>query len=90
MVNDVTVSCRSLTKRYRQGDVEVHALDDLSLEIPQHDFACLSGPSGSGKSTLLNVIGGLDTPSSGEVYLSGQRLDTMSKGELADLRLNHR
>jgi len=88
-MTDITVSCRNLSKIYQQGDTQVHALDDLSLEIPKHDFACLSGPSGSGKSTLLNMIGGLDLPSSGEVWLSGQRIDTLGKGELADLRLRH-
>ncbi len=51
-------------------------------------FVCLSGPSGSGKTTLLNAIGGLDTPDSGEITVGDQRLDQLSRGELADLRLN--
>ena len=64
---DNTVVCRRLSKVYRQDAVAVQALSDINLEIPKKDFLCLSGPSGSGKSTLLNLIGGLDTPTSGEV-----------------------
>jgi len=85
---ETTVVCKGLTKIYRQGTTEVRALDNLDLEIPRHDFACLSGPSGSGKSTLLNLIGGLDVPSSGEVWISGERIDVMGKGRLAELRLH--
>jgi putative ABC transport system ATP-binding protein len=86
---EATVVCKDLTKVYRQGATEVRALDGLDLEVPKHDFACLSGPSGSGKSTLLNLIGGLDAPTSGEVWVSGERIDTMQKGPLAQLRLHH-
>jgi len=85
---DTTVVCKELTKIYRQGATEVRALDSLDLSIPRHDFACLSGPSGSGKSTLLNLIGGLDVPSSGEVWISDERIDAMAKGRLAELRLH--
>lgn len=84
-----TVVCRQLTKVYRQNSVAVHALSDIELEVPRRDFLCLSGPSGSGKSTLLNLIGGLDTPTSGAVTVDGRRLDTMSKAELAEMRLRH-
>ncbi len=86
---DNTVVCRELTKVYRQNSVAVHALSDIELEVPKRDFLCLSGPSGSGKSTLLNLIGGLDSPTSGTVEVDGRRLDTMSKGELAAMRLRH-
>ena len=82
-----TVVCRNLTKVYRQDAVAVQALTEINLEIPRLDFVCLSGPSGSGKSTLLNLIGGLDRPTSGEIYVDGNRVDKMEKGALADLRL---
>jgi putative ABC transport system ATP-binding protein len=60
----------------------------VSIEIEQGGFVCLSAPSGGGKTTLLNAIGGLDIPDSGEVWIAGQRIDEMSKGALADLRLS--
>jgi putative ABC transport system ATP-binding protein len=82
-----TVLCRSVNKVYRQDAVAVQALTDVNLEIPRLDFVCLSGPSGSGKSTLLNLIGGLDRPTSGEIYVDGNRVDQMEKGALAELRL---
>ena len=84
-----TISCIDLCKTYHQGDAVVHALDHVSLEIDGGEFVCLSGPSGSGKTTLLNAMGGLDTPDSGEITLGGQRLDQLSKGELADMRLHN-
>ena len=82
------VRCVDLCKTYRQGDQDIRALDHLSLEIKEGGFVCLSSPSGGGKTTLLNAIGGLDRPDSGEVYISGERIDNLSKGELAELRLS--
>ncbi len=82
-----SVRCVDLCKTYRQGDQDVKALDHVSIEIDEGDFVCLSAPSGGGKTTLLNAIGGLDIPDSGEVWISGQRIDQLSKGALADLRL---
>ena len=81
------VRCIDLCKTYRQGDEDIKALDHLSIEIESGDFVCLMSPSGGGKTTLLNAIGGLDLPDSGEVWVGEQRVDRMSKGELADLRL---
>ena len=81
------VRCVDLCKTYRQGDEDIKALDHLSIEIEAGDFVCLMSPSGGGKTTLLNAIGGLDLPDSGEVWVGEQRVDQMSKGELADLRL---
>ncbi len=81
------VRCVDLCKTYRQGDEDIKALDHLSIEIDSGDFVCLMSPSGGGKTTLLNAIGGLDLPDSGEVWVGDQRVDRMSKGELADLRL---
>jgi putative ABC transport system ATP-binding protein len=81
------VRCVDLCKTYRQGEEDIKALDHVSIEIDQGGFVCLSAPSGGGKTTLLNAIGGLDKPDSGEVYIAGQRIDNLSKGELAELRL---
>jgi putative ABC transport system ATP-binding protein len=81
------VRCIDLCKTYRQGDLDVRALDHVNLEIADGGFVCLSAPSGGGKTTLLNAIGGLDIPDSGEVWVASQRIDQMSKGELAALRL---
>ena len=81
------VRCVDLCKTYRQGDQDIKALDHVSVEIAKGGFVCLSAPSGGGKTTLLNAIGGLDIPDSGEVYVAGQRIDNLSKGDLADLRL---
>lgn len=81
------VRCIDLCKTYRQGDQDIKALDHVSIEITKGGFVCLSAPSGGGKTTLLNAIGGLDIPDSGEVHVAGQRIDNLSKGDLADLRL---
>ncbi len=81
------VRCIDLCKTYRQGDQDIKALDHLSMEVEKGEFVCLMSPSGGGKTTLLNAIGGLDIPDSGEVWIAGERIDQMSKGELADLRL---
>ena len=81
------VRCVDLCKTYRQGEEDIKALDHLSIDIAEGGFVCLSAPSGGGKTTLLNAIGGLDKPDKGEIYIAGQRIDTLSKGDLAALRL---
>jgi putative ABC transport system ATP-binding protein len=80
---------RDVSKVYRVGDVEVHALTDVSLELFAGEFAVLLGPSGSGKSTLLNILGGLDVPTSGTVIYRGQNLTTASERELTYYRRKH-
>jgi putative ABC transport system ATP-binding protein len=82
------VRCIDLCKTYRQGEVEVTGLDMVNLEIKEGGFVCLSAPSGGGKTTLLNAVGGLDTPDSGEIWLGGERVDNLSKAELAEMRLH--
>ena len=82
------VRCVDLCKTYRQGEEDIKALDHVSIEIAEGGFVCLSAPSGGGKTTLLNAIGGLDEPDSGEVYIAERRIDNLSKGELAELRLH--
>jgi len=87
--NKVLVRVRQLAKDYKRGVEIVHVLQALDLEIREGDFLALMGPSGSGKSTLLNLIGGLDRPSSGEIEVGGQRIDTMGEGALARWRADH-
>ena len=83
------ISCVDLCKTFRQGEEVITGLDQVTLGIESGEFVCLSGPSGSGKTTLLNAMGGLDTPNSGQITVGAHRLDTLSKGELADMRLNN-
>ncbi len=78
-----------LTKTYHVGDVDVHALRDVSLELPEREFVVLLGPSGSGKSTLLNIIGGLDVPTSGEVRYRDTQLTHAGDAELTAYRRRH-
>jgi putative ABC transport system ATP-binding protein len=78
----------ALSKTYRMGEVEVKALRQADFTIFNHEFIVILGPSGSGKSTLLNIIGGMDTPTSGEVYYREQPLHTASQNELTYYRRN--
>lgn len=80
------IQLRNITRVYRMGEHEVRALAGVSLEVLENEYVAIMGPSGSGKSTLMNVIGCLDTPSSGEYYLNGQRVSEMSDNELAEVR----
>jgi putative ABC transport system ATP-binding protein len=80
------ISCRDLTKVYVMGDQEVHALRGVSLDIAPGEFVAIMGPSGSGKSSLMNLIGALDRPTAGEMWINGHALSTMSRDDLADLR----
>jgi len=80
------VEIRGLTKAYTRGKQSVEVLHNINLDIPTGDFVALMGPSGSGKTTLLNLIGGLDTPTSGEVTVGDDRIDKMSGGQLAKWR----
>ncbi|WP_088282792.1 ABC transporter ATP-binding protein [Ideonella sp. A 288] len=82
-------SARGLTKVYRTGEVEVHALRGVDLDIARGEFIVLLGPSGSGKSTLLNILGGLDTPSAGAVRFAEHDLSAASEAELTTYRREH-
>ena len=85
--NGAAVKLDQVSKVYGHDGIAVHALNGVSLEIQKGDFAVLVGPSGSGKTTLLNMIGGVDTPSSGRVWVAGSEIGRMKKSELSDLRL---
>jgi len=80
---------RKLAKIYRTGDVEVHALRDVDLELFAGEVAVLLGPSGSGKSTLLNILGGLDTPTGGQVFFEGAELTLLDDAGLTAYRRDH-
>ncbi|MEZ4361173.1 MAG: ABC transporter ATP-binding protein [Kofleriaceae bacterium] len=87
-MSESVVEIENISKVYKQGSVEVHALRGVSLTIEKGDFAVLAGPSGSGKTTLLNLIGALDEPSEGRIALDGVDLSHMRSGALANLRLH--
>jgi len=86
---DYVFSARALCKTYGMGEVLVHALRDVDLDIHRGEFIVLLGPSGSGKSTLLNILGGLDVPTSGEVRFADHRLTGASEEELTRYRREH-
>ena len=85
-MSEWVVDARDLTKIYQMGDVEVHALRGLSMRIEPGEVVAIMGPSGSGKSTLMNMLGCLDSPTSGEYYLDGERVAGMVDDQLADIR----
>lgn len=80
------IRLEGITKVYKMGDNEVHALDGVDLHIKPHEFVSIIGPSGSGKSTLMNMIGCLDVPTSGRYWIDGVEGSKMSDNQLADLR----
>ncbi len=84
---DGIVKLEDVRKDYGQGDVVVHALRGVSLEIDKGEMTAIAGPSGSGKSTLLNMISGLDKPSSGSIWVDGKDISSMSRSRLSRLRL---
>ena len=81
------VECIDVCKTYQQGNINISALDNVSLAIEKGEFVALAGPSGSGKTTLLNIIGGLDRADSGKIMVDDKNLDRMSQSQLANLRL---
>ena len=80
------IQARGLRKVHGSGDAEVVALDDVDVALGHGEFLAVTGPSGCGKSTLLNLLGGLDRPSAGEIYLHGERVDGASESRRARLR----
>ena len=82
------ISVRDVTKVYLLGKTQVHALRGVSLDVEPGEFLSIAGPSGSGKTTLLNLIGCVDTPTSGQVLVGGQDTSKLSERDLTDLRLH--
>ena len=82
------VECVGVKKTYRQGEIQVHALRDVSLSIEKGEFTAVAGPSGSCKTTLLNLVGGLDVSDAGSIVVDGNDFAKMSQSRLADLRLH--
>ena len=78
-----------LFKTYKDSISEVHAVEDVNLTIEEGEFTAIVGPSGSGKTTLLNLIGGLDTPTSGELFVDGRDISRLKPKEMVDFRLHH-
>jgi len=85
-MSDVIIDIQHIAKIYEMGDEEVHALRDVSLTIGQNEYIALMGPSGSGKSTLMNMLGCVDTPSSGTYLFKGANVNDLSDDELAEIR----
>ena len=88
-LRDIVFKARGLTKVYNMGEVPVHALRGIDLELRESEFVVLLGPSGSGKSTLLNILGGLDIPSGGVVHYRDGALTEAGESELTRYRRHH-
>ncbi|MDK1179341.1 ATP-binding cassette domain-containing protein, partial [Cronobacter sakazakii] len=86
MSNSVLLQCDNLCKRYQEGKVQTDVLHNVSFSIDAGEMMAIVGSSGSGKSTLLHLLGGLDTPTSGDVIFSGRALSTLSSSAKAELR----
>jgi len=87
-MNNEIVRLSDVKKVYRTGDIETYALNGISLSIHKGEFSALCGPSGSGKTTALNLIGALDTPTSGLIEVEGKNIAEMSRGDLSRMRMN--
>jgi putative ABC transport system ATP-binding protein len=85
----IVIETKDLSKTYNPNTVPVHALNHLSLQIMEGEFTAIVGPSGCGKTTLLNILGGLDTPSSGSIQVGGVELARLKEGTLTDFRLKN-
>tara|TARA_Y100000031_G_C8128983_1_gene341924 strand:- start:90 stop:764 length:675 start_codon:yes stop_codon:yes gene_type:complete len=85
-MKDVIIKLDNVWKVYKMGDVEVPALQGIDIEIKEGEFVSVMGPSGSGKSTAMNMIGALDIPTKGKIFLKGQNIAHLSESDLAQIR----
>ncbi len=83
------IDIKNVHKIYNETEVQVHAVNDVTLEFQEAEFAAIVGPSGSGKTTLLNLIGGLDMPTSGEIIIDGTNLSKLKSSQLIDFRMRN-
>lgn len=86
MENSIIIELKNVWKIYKMGEVEVPAIRGLNLKVKKGEFLSIMGPSGSGKSTAMNMIGALDIPSRGSIYLDGKDISTFSESDLSQLR----
>jgi putative ABC transport system ATP-binding protein len=84
--SDLVISVRDLKRTYAVGEIEVHALRGVTLDVARREFVAVTGPSGSGKSTFMHILGCLDRPTSGEYVLDGRDVSRLSRDELAKVR----
>jgi len=87
--SDAVLVARDVTRAYHMGEEPVHAVRGVSLEITPGDYVAIVGPSGCGKSTMLNLLGGIDRPTSGALFVNGVRVDRLSDAEATRFRLHH-
>jgi len=87
LVVNTMIECKNIAKIYKSGEIETHALKNISFRINDGEFVAIMGPSGSGKSTLMHIIGCLDTPTSGQYLLDEKDVSKLSDDELADIRM---
>ncbi len=83
------INIKNVSKIYNETEIEVRAVNEVSLEFSQGEFAAIVGPSGSGKTTLLNLIGGLDNPTTGEITIDGTNLSKLKSSQLIDFRMRN-
>src|SRR3989339_788814 len=84
--SDVIIDLRNVYKHYKMGETIVKAIDGINIRIKKGEFVAVMGPSGSGKSTSMNLIGSLDVPTKGEIYLDGQNISELDESDLAQIR----
>ncbi|MEL7649092.1 MAG: ABC transporter ATP-binding protein [Sedimentibacter sp.] len=87
-MSESVLRAENISKYYKMGEVTVKALEDVSFDVKKGEFVVILGPSGSGKSTLLNIVGGMDTPTTGDVYFNGELITGMSDRDLTVYRRN--
>jgi putative ABC transport system ATP-binding protein len=88
-MNKTVIDAHNISKVYNPKGIPVHAVNDVHLHLLEGEFTALVGPSGSGKTTLLNLIGGLDKPDKGNIFINGTDITKLSAGELIDFRLHN-